>query len=148
MAIHHPALQVLIAPLTPNAILPRKTHPTDAGFDLAIPTDCTLAAQTHASIDLGFAIQIPAGWYGQILARSSVFQQGLAIHSGVIDADFRGAVQLLVYNQLRTAQPVRRGDRLAQLLFLPVPDTTLAIVTAGQLTRTLRGAGGIGSTGR
>lgn len=148
MAMHHPALRILIAPLTPDAILPHKTHPTDAGFDLAIPADCTLAPQTHVSIDLGFAIQIPAGWYGQIFARSSVFRQGLAIHPGVIDADFRGAVQLLVYNQLGTAQAARRGDRLAQLLFLPVPDTTLATVTAGQLTRTRRGSGGIGSTGR
>ena len=148
MVTHYPALQVLIAPLTPDAILPHKTHPTDAGFDLAIPEDCTLAPRTHVSIDLGFAMQIPTGWYGQIFARSSVFRQGLAIHPGVIDADFRGAVQLLVYNQLCTAQPVRRGDRLAQLLFLPVPAATLATVTAGQLTPTPRGSGGIGSTGR
>ena len=148
MPNHHPALQVFIAQLLPDAILPHKAHPTDAGFDLAIPDDCMLAAQTHASINLGFAIQIPAGWYGQIFARSSVFRQSLAVHPGVIDADFRGAVQLLVYNQLCTAQSVHRGDRLAQLLFLPVPDTTLATVTASQLTQTPRGSGGIGSTGR
>lgn len=148
MVTHHPALQVLIARLTPDAIFPHKVHPTDAGFDLAIPEDCTLAPHTHVSIDLGFAIQIPAGWYGQIFARSSVFRQGLAVHPGVIDADFRGAVQLLVYNQLRTAQSVCRGDRLAQLLFLPVPETRLVTVTASQLTPTPRGSGGIGSTGR
>ncbi len=148
MANHHPALQILIAPLVPDAILPHKAHPTDAGFDLAIPEDYTLAPLTHGSIDLGFAIQIPAGWYGQIFARSSVFRQGLAVHPGVIDTDFRGAVQLLVYNHLHTARPMHRGDRLAQLLFLPVPDTTLTTVTASQLTQTPRGSGGIGSTGR
>ena len=145
---HHSTFQVLIAPLTPDAILPRKAHPTDAGFDLAIPEDCTLAPRMHDSIDLGFAVQIPAGWYGQIFARSSVFRRGLAIHPGVIDADFRGAVQLLIYNQLSTAQSMHRGDRLAQLLILPVPDTTLVAVTADQLTQTPRGSGGFGSTGR
>lgn len=148
MPDHHPALQILTAALTPDAILPRKAHPTDAGFDLAIPEDFTLAPQAYDSINLGFAVQIPAGWYGQIFARSSVFRRGLAIHPGVIDADFRGAVQLLVYNQLDTAQSMHRGDRLAQLLLLPVPDTTLTTVTANQLTQTPRGTGGIGSTGR
>lgn len=148
MVTRHLALQVFIARLAPEAIFPHKAHPTDAGFDLAIPADCMLAPHTHVSIDLGFAIQIPVGWYGQIFARSSVFRQGLAVHPGVIDADFRGAVQLLVYNQLRRAQPVYRGDRLAQLLFLPVPDTTLVTVEASQLTPTPRGSGGIGSTGR
>lgn len=148
MSNHHPALQILIAPLMPDVILPQKAHPTDAGFDLAIPKDCTLAPQIHASINLGFAVQIPAGWYGQIFARSSIFRQGLAVHPGVIDADFRGAVQLLVYNQLCSAQSMHRGDRLAQLLFLPVPDTTLTTVTVDHLTRTQRGAGGVGSTGR
>jgi len=148
MSNHHPALQVLIAPLSSDVILPQKAHPTDAGFDLAIPEDCMFAPLSHASINLGFAVQIPAGWYGQIFARSSVFRQGLTVHPGVIDADFRGAVQLLVYNQSHTAQSMHRGDRLAQLLFLPVPDTTLTPVTANLLTRTQRGAGGFGSTGR
>ena len=148
MVTGHLALQVSIARLTPEAIFPHKAYPTDAGFDLSIPADYVLAPRTHVSIDLGFAVQIPVGWYGQIFARSSVFRQGLAVHPGVIDADFRGAVQLLVYNQLRMAQPVYRGDRLAQLLFLPVPDTTFVRVAAGQLTPTPRGGGGMGSTGR
>jgi dUTP pyrophosphatase len=148
MPEHAITLDVLIAPLMPQAILPQKAHASDAGFDLAIPADCTLAPQAHLMLDLGFAVQIPPGWYGQIFGRSSVFRHGLSVHPGVIDADYRGAVQLLVYNLLSVGQRVQRGDRLAQLLILPVPEVTLMHVTPEALNRTARGPGGLGSTGR
>lgn len=142
------ALEVLVVRLTSRALLPQKGHPTDAGFDLAIPEDCTLGGQRRLVIDLEMALQIPNGWYGQIFGRSSVFQRGLFIHPGVIDAGYRGAVQLLVENQLHSTQHLQRGDRLAQLLFLPVPAVTLKQVAPEVLNRTLRGTGGLGSTGR
>jgi dUTP pyrophosphatase len=141
-------VNVLLASLMPQAILPQKAHALDAGFDLAIPEDTTIPPQAHLSIDLGFAMQIPPGWYGQIFGRSSVFRRGLSVHPGVIDADYRGAVQLLVYNLWPQEQRLQRGDRLAQLLLLPVPGVTLTHVSPEELSRTARGSGGIGSTGR
>jgi dUTP pyrophosphatase len=141
-------LEVFVALLTPRAILPHKAHASDAGFDLAIPEDCVLPPHASLQIDLGLAVQIPSGWYGQVFGRSSVFRRGLAVHPGVIDADYRGAVQLLVYNWLQVEQPLHRADRLAQLLFLPVPAVTLTTVPADGLSRTMRGTGGVGSTGR
>jgi dUTP pyrophosphatase len=141
-------LDVKVAALSPQAFLPRKAHLTDAGFDLAIPADYTLAPHAQDAIDLEFAIQIPPGWYGQILGRSSVFRRGLLIHPGVIDADYRGALQLLVVNPLAVEQVLNRGDRLAQLLFLPVPQVRLHEVAPELLSLTERGDGGIGSTGR
>lgn len=148
MIDHSNNLQILIAPLMQEAIIPHKAHARDAGFDLATPTDYTLPPQAQTSINLGFAIQIPAGWYGQIFGRSSIFQKGLGVHPGVIDADYRGAVQLLIYNRLPTELVIYRGDRLAQLLLLPVPCTVLTTVAPDELDPTKRGAGGIGSTGR
>ena len=141
-------IDVLVAALSPQALLPQKAHSTDAGFDLAIPTNSTIAPQAQEVINLEFAIQIPQGWYGQILGRSSVFRRGLMVHPGVIDADYRGGLQLLVVNQLATEQVLKRGDRLAQLLFLPVPDVRLNEVAPEVLSRTARGPGGVGSTGR
>jgi dUTP pyrophosphatase len=141
-------LDVFVAPLTPRALLPQKAHATDAGFDLAIPEDTVLVPQVQQQIDLGIAVQIPAGWYGQVLGRSSVFRRGLSVHPGVIDADYRGTIQLLVYNHLPVEQSLHRGDRLAQLLLLPVPDIRLHVVTPADLTPTTRGTGGVGSTGR
>jgi dUTP pyrophosphatase len=140
-------LCLLVAPLSARAYLPHKAHPTDAGFDLAIPTEHTLAAQEWARLDLEIVVQIPTGWYGQVLGRSSVFQRGLMVHPGVIDADYRGSVQLLLHNQTHTTQVLRRGDRLAQLLLLPVPQVSVSPVTLEALRPTARGAGGLGSTG-
>ena len=107
-----------------------------------------LAPQAHHQIDLGIALHIPPGWYGQIFGRSSVFRRGISVHPGVIDADYRGAIQLLVYNHLPVEQQLHRGDRLAQLLFLPVPAVQLVEVSLEQLGQTNRGSGGVGSKGR
>jgi deoxyuridine 5'-triphosphate nucleotidohydrolase len=141
-------IDVLVAALSPQALLPQKAHLTDAGFDLAVPADSAIAPRAQEVIDLEFALQIPPGWYGQILGRSSVFRRGLMVHPGVIDADYRGGLQLLVVNQWATEQVLKRGDRLAQLLFLPVPEVRLNQVAPDVLSRTARGPGGVGSTGR
>ena len=93
-------------------------------------------------IDLEIVLQIPHGWYGQIFGRSSVFQRGLSVHPGVIDADYRGSVQLLVENR-PAADPVcvEAGERLAQLLILPVPRVDLRRVSPEEIEPTHRGAG-------
>lgn len=141
-------LEVRMAPLSPQAILPHKAHATDAGFDLAIPAEQLLAPHAQTMFDLEFALEIPPGWYGQVLGRSSVFQRGISVHPGVIDADYRGSVRLLIRNERPVAQHLQRGERLAQLMFLPVPAVTLTAVAAEALSETARGRGGIGSTGR
>ena len=142
------AVEVRVALLSPQAFLPVKAHPTDAGFDLAIPAECQLGPHELGRVDFEIAIEIPSGWYGQILGRSSVFHRGLSVHPGVIDADYRGSIQILMANQLPTRQAFSRGDRLAQLLVLPVPAVTITQVAPEMLSQTTRGAGGLGSTGR
>jgi dUTP pyrophosphatase len=148
MLLPNVPLNILIAPLTPHALLPKKAHPSDAGFDLALPADSIVSPYTQQQIDLNIALHIPPGWYGQVFGRSSVFRRGLSVHPGVIDTDYRGPLQLLVYNHLSVEQRLYRGDRLAQLLFLPVPVVRLLEVSPDQLGCTTRGAGGVGSTGR
>lgn len=142
------AVEVGVALLSPQAFLPVKAHPTDAGFDLAIPAECRLGPHEHGRIDFEIAIEIPPGWYGQIFGRSSIFRRGLSVHPGVIDADYRGSIQILIANQLPTLQVFNRGDRLAQLLVLPVPAVTMIQVAPEMLSQTTRGSGGLGSTGR
>jgi len=142
------SLEVRVAPLSPHTILPCKAHPTDAGFDLAIPMYQSLEPHEQVMIDLEFVIEIPTGWYGQVLGRSSIFQRGISVHPGVIDADYRGSVRLLVRNERPVPQTFQRGDRLAQLMFLPVPRLTLVSVAFEALSKTARGQGGLGSTGR
>jgi dUTP pyrophosphatase len=72
----------------------------------------------------------------------------MSIHPGVIDADYRGSIRLLIRNERPVPQHLERGERLAQLMFLPVPDVSLTPVAAKVLSVTARGHGGIGSTGR
>ena len=148
MATHDPTVECQVAGLTPRAVMPRKGHAADAGFDLAIPGDHALPPGGPYRIDLEIVLQIPRGWYGQIFGRSSVFQLGLSVHPGVIDADYRGSVQLLVENRRPHTLHVQRGDRLAQLLILPVPHVTLRRISPDDIEPTHRGAGGFGSTGR
>ena len=142
----HPEIQVVC--LTPRALMPHRKFPGDAGFDLAIPVDHVLPPGVPYQIDLEMVLQIPQGWYGQILGRSSVFQRGLSVHPGVIDSDYRGSVKLLVENRKEERIQARCGERLAQLLILPVPRVSLRRVSAREIESTERGQGGFGSTGR
>lgn len=142
------ALEVRVASLSPQAMLPHKAHATDAGFDLAIPAEQRLEPYAQLVVDLEFALEIPLGWYGQVLGRSSVCRRGISIHPGVIDADYRGSIRLLVRNDRATPQHLQRGERLAQLMVLPVPQVTLTPVSPEALSETARGEGGLGSTGR
>ena len=148
MTGHGTPAEIQVACLTPRAVMPRKEFPGDAGFDLTVPEDHALPPGLPYRIDLEIVLQIPGGWYGQILGRSSVFQRGLFVHPGVIDSDYRGSVQLLVENRRQEPIQVRCGERLAQLLVLPVPAVGLRRIGAGEIEPTPRGEGGFGSTGR
>ena len=142
------SVELRVACLTPRAWMPHKGYATDAGFDLAIPEEHELPPGVAHRIDLEIVLQIPHGWYGQIFGRSSVFQRGLSVHPGVIDADYRGSVQLLVENRRPQTLRVEAGERLAQLLILPVPRVELRRVSPEEIEPTHRGTGGFGSTGR
>lgn len=140
--------EIQVACLTPRATMPRREFPGDAGFDLTLPEDQVLPPGVPYRIDLEIILQIPGGWYGQILGRSSVFERGLSVHPGVIDSDYRGSVQLLVENRRAEPLQVRCGERLAQLLILPVPGMGLRRIKTAEIQPTRRGEGGFGSTGR
>jgi dUTP pyrophosphatase len=122
-----------------------------AGMDLlaAIEQDLILAPGERALVSTGVALAIPAGYEGQIRPRS-----GLAIREGVtllnppgtIDADYRGTLKLIVINHGSEPVTIRRGERLAQLVFARVERASLQIV--GELPGTSRGEAGFGSTGR
>jgi dUTP pyrophosphatase len=120
-----------------------------AGMDVVAAEDATLAPGARAAVATGFAFAIPEGWEVQVRPRS-----GLALRHGVtclntpgtIDSDYRGEVKVILANLGDAAFPIRRGERIAQLVPAPVQRAELAEVAA--LDETARGAGGFGSTGR
>ncbi len=132
--------------LDPAAVLPTRAHPDDAGLDLYGLEDATLAPGEGALLRTGVAAAIPAGHVGLVCDRSSLARRGLKTAGGVIDAGYRGELGVVVWNLSREPQSVRRGERVAQLLVIPI--ATPAPAETAELGATPRGAGGFGSTGR
>ncbi len=138
--------------LRPNAQLPKRETPGSAGHDLraCIEEDAILPAGGSIRLPTGLAIEMEsAGYVAIIAARSSMAAKyGVTMGNGigVIDSDYRGEISILLKNTSTEDFIIHPGDRVAQLLLLPVdlPE----IVEAQELSDTQRGAGGFGSTGR
>jgi dUTP pyrophosphatase len=144
-------MEILAKVLNPDAVLPVYANEGDAGCDLVAVESCTLrAGGGRALVATGFAIAIPEGHGGFVLPRS-----GLAAKHGVtcinapglIDAGYRGEVMIALVNlDPTTDYEVTKGDRIAQLVVLPVPSAHFR--TIDELPNAERGAGGFGSSGR
>lgn len=131
--------------------LPRYHSDHAAGVDLMadIEIDQVLNPLQRAAIPTGIAVEIPSGFEGQVRARSGrALSEGLALVNspGTIDADYRGEIRVVVINLGAEPLTIRRGDRIAQLIFAPV--VRAEIVEANGLGESQRGDGGFGHTGR
>ena len=119
-----------------------------AGMDVVAAEELVLAPGARAPVATGFAIAIPEGYEVQVRPRS-----GLALKHGItclntpgtIDSDYRGEVKVILANLGSEPFPIRRGDRIAQLV--PAAVTRAAVGAVAELGDTARGSGGFGSTG-
>jgi dUTP pyrophosphatase len=138
-----------VARLDARARLPTRAHSGDAGLDLYAIESAVLAPGERASIPTGIALEIPPGHAGLVLPRSGLAaRHGISVVNapGLIDADYRGEVRVLLLNTDRErAFELAAGDRIAQLLVVAVAIADVAEVAS--LTDTVRGAGGFGSSG-
>jgi dUTP pyrophosphatase len=132
--------------LDPSATLPTRAHPDDAGLDLYSLEDAALQPGEGNVIKTGIAVAVPFGHVGLVCDRSSLAKRGLKTAGGVIDAGYRGELGVVLWNISGKPQSLKKGERLAQLLIVPV--ATPAPVESADLGETARGAGGFGSTGR
>ena len=122
-----------------------------AGSDLYACLEGAVTIEPHKTVFVptGIALEVPVGCAGLIYARSSMgAKRGLAPANkvGVIDSDYRGEVMVALHNHGTEAQVVNPGERIAQLLITPV--LTPAYEEAEDLSDTVRGVGGFGSTGK
>ena len=124
-----------------------------AGLDLlaAVPLDAPiiLAPGKHALIPTGLTIALPPGYEAQVRPRSGLAaKHGVTVLNapGTVDADYRGEIGVLLINHGDAPFPIRRGERIAQMVIASVIQAEL--VPAVSLTATERGSGGFGSTGR
>ncbi len=132
--------------------LPQAASGGSAGMDLRAAIEANeplvLAPGERAMIPTGLALEIPAGWEGQVRPRSGLAaRQGLTLVNspGTIDSDYRGEVKVLAINLGQKPVNLTRGQRIAQLVISPCPSVTLVEVDA--LEPSGRGSGGFGSTG-
>ena len=133
----------------PRAIIPTRAYEHDAGLDLYALEPLTLAPGERASARTGVAVEIPAGHAGLVLPRSGLAaRHGLALVNapGLIDAGYRGELQVLLLNTDRTQScALAAGDRIAQLVLVEV--ATPAVIEVEELNDSERGLGGFGSSG-
>jgi dUTP pyrophosphatase len=130
----------------PEATLPTRAHPDDAGLDLYALEDVMVQPGEGRMARTGIAFALPAHSVGMIADRSSMAKKGLKTAGGIIDAGYRGEVQVVFWNLSQQEIRIVRGERMAQMLIMPIQ--TPAPVETPDLSETARGAGGFGSTGR
>jgi dUTP pyrophosphatase len=124
-----------------------------AGLDLlaAVPeeTPFVLAPGKHALVPTGLTIALPQGYEAQVRPRSGLAaKHGVTVLNspGTIDADYRGEIAVILINHGGAPFPIKRGERIAQMVIAPVAQAELVAVAS--LPDTARGSGGFGSTGR
>lgn len=132
--------------LSPEATLPTRAHPDDAGLDLYSLEDVFLEPGHGKTTKTGIALGLPQGYVGLVADRSSLARKGIKTAGGVIDAGYRGEVHIVLWNISGEPVQLKRGERIAQLLILPV--ATPRVVEVISLNETPRGAKGFGSTGK
>lgn len=144
-------MEIKFKRLSEKAIAPVKAHATDAGFDLTvtnITTELNDCGQLVLVYHTDLALEIPEGYYGAIVPRSSISKKSLRILNSpcTIDAGYRGEVTVKLMSTTDVVPQIYKpGERFAQLIILPVPEVTF--VESDVLSETERGEGGYGSTG-
>lgn len=135
-----------------NAVVPKRATVGSAGIDLCACIDdpLTVKARGHAFIPTGIAIALPSAEYAAfVFARSGLAIKhgiGLLNSVGVIDSDYRGEIGVGVVNQFDEDYVIAPGERIAQLVVMPV--SLMPVEEVDALDETERGSGGFGSTGK
>ena len=131
--------------LDPGAKMPTRAHDLDAGYDLFSQEDATVWQNAGGKFDTGVHMEIPAGFVGFIKSKSGLHIKSGISAEGVIDAGYTGSICVLLRNHGPRAVDIRKGQKIAQLVILPIITPELEQVDS--LEETDRGSNGFGSTG-
>ncbi len=129
--------------------LPSYATPGAAGMDVVAAEDLDLLPGQRHAVATGFCVAIPVGYEIQVRPRSGLaFKHGISVPNapGTIDSDYRGELKILLINHGSEPFPIRRGERIAQLV--PAAVTVASFDEVAELCDSARGTGGFGSTGR
>ena len=131
--------------------LPTYATSGSAGLDLTLATEesITLAAGERRKLPTGIRVEIPRGFEGQVRPRSGLADKhGISLTNcvGTVDSDYRGEVMVLAINHGQEAYTFQPGERVAQMVVMPVP--VVEIEEVASVSESDRGSGGFGSTGK
>ncbi|RCV41550.1 hypothetical protein SETIT_9G145300v2 [Setaria italica] len=152
-AVHEPPQKISkIAPLlkvkklSDKAVLPSRGSALAAGYDLSSAAEMVVPARGKALVPTDLSIAIPEGTYARVAPRSGLaLKHSIDVGAGVIDADYRGPVGVILFNHSDVDFAVKPGDRIAQMIIEVIATPEVAEVE--DLDATVRGEGGFGSTG-
>ncbi|KAL9667721.1 hypothetical protein QQ045_002085 [Rhodiola kirilowii] len=129
-----------------KAVLPSRASHLSVGYDLSSAVETKIPARGKALVPTDLSIAIPEGTYARVAPRSGLaWKHAIDVGAGVIDADYRGPVGVILFNHSDADFEVKEGDRIAQLILEKI--VTPEVVEVEDLDETVRGAGGFGSTG-
>lgn len=129
-----------------GAKMPTRAHDTDAGYDLYSRETCIVGAKEAATFDTGVHVQIPAGYVGFLKSKSGLNCKFGIVGEGVIDAGYTGSIRVKLYNHSGRDVQFEAGDKLIQLVLLPIITPSLELADAFEETE--RGDNGFGSSGK
>jgi len=138
-------MELRVKRIHPEAKLPVYGHPGDAGLDLFSTVDRDLQPGEVFAVPTGIQVSIPQGFVGLVWDKSGISFRGVHRLAGVVDAGYRGEVQVVMINLGREPYTVRAGDRIAQMIVARYEPVEWV---EGDLADSRRGAGGFGSSGR
>jgi dUTP pyrophosphatase len=138
-----------ILPLHSRFEMPTRGSDHAAGYDIAMPNDGFVLHGVAQKVALGFAAEVPEGYMAMLLPRSGIgFKKGVELHNtaGIIDADYRGEWFASLHIKTGIRFDWLAGEKLLQFILVPIHTPILERVDS--ISDTLRGAGGLGSTGK
>ncbi|CAH9062624.1 unnamed protein product [Cuscuta europaea] len=132
--------------LSEKAVLPSRGSPLSVGYDLSSAAEAKVPARGKSLIPTDLSIAVSPGTYARIAPRSGLaWKNSIDVGAGVIDADYRGPVGVILFNHSEIDFEVKVGDRIAQLIIERI--ATPEVEEVEDLDSTVRGSGGFGSTG-
>ncbi len=145
-------MEIRVKKLVPQAVVPKRAHASDAGFDL-VAVSRVIDEEGAVVYGTGLAFEIPEGYVGLVFPRSSVAKKDLVLSNcvGVIDSGYRGEVMVKFKILMRLpnqylCDDYQVGERICQIVFVKLPEVEL--VESDELSASDRGTGGYGSTGK
>ena len=140
-------MKIKFKKLVEGAVAPKQAKKGDAGYDMTA-TSVERIGLFKYRYGTGIAMEIPEGYEGEIRPRSSVHKTGMILSNcvGTIDSGYRGEIMAVFWKIPFIGKPYQVGDRIMQILIKPVPD--VKFMESETLSKTERGTGGYGSSGR